>query len=111
MKLNFRISDEILVVSFNGELDHHTAKDAREEIDDVYNMKRLKHIVLDLKGLNFMDSSGIGLIMGRYKNVNINGGKVVLINVSDRVKKILKMSGILKIVQVYKDEFEALDNL
>ncbi len=101
MRISIDIRDKILIVNFNGELDHHSAEEIRKEIDRVYFEKRLAHIVLDLKKLNFMDSSGIGLIMGRYKNVSDNGGKLVLVNVSSRVEKILKMSGILKIVQMY----------
>lgn len=101
MKILLDTRDKMLIVNFNGELDHHSAEEIRKEIDKIYYERRLVHIVLDLKKLNFMDSSGIGLIMGRYKNVSDNGGKLFLVNVSSRVEKILRMSGILKIVQMY----------
>lgn len=111
LKISLDTRDKMLIVNFNGELDHHSAEEIRKEIDKAYFEKRLKSIVLDLKNLNFMDSSGIGLIMGRYKNVLDNGGKLCLINVSSRVEKILKMSGILKIVQVYNDLDDIPDNI
>ncbi|WIV10716.1 anti-sigma F factor antagonist [Proteiniborus sp. MB09-C3] len=101
MRISLDTRDKMLIVNFNGELDHHSAEEIRKEIDKIYFERRLDHIVLDLKKLNFMDSSGIGLIMGRYKNVSDNGGKLYIINASSRVEKILKMSGILKIVQMY----------
>lgn len=105
MKLDIKVEEENLLVNFNGELDHHTAKDARESIDDAYDGKNVKNIIIDLNQLNFMDSSGIGLIMGRYKKTSQNDGKLFLKNVSERVKKILQMSGILKIVSII-DEVE-----
>ncbi len=111
MKISLDTQDKTLIVNFNGELDHHSAEETRKEIDRTYFEKRLKNIVLDLKNLNFMDSSGIGLIMGRYKNVSDNGGKLYIINVSSRVEKILKMSGILKIVEIYNDLNDIPDNI
>lgn len=111
LKISLKTRDKILIVSFNGELDHHSAEEIRKEIDKVYFENRFRSIVLDLKNLNFMDSSGIGLIMGRYKNVSNNDGKIYLINVSSRVEKILRMSGILKIVQIYDKIEDVPDNI
>ncbi|EOD01507.1 anti-sigma F factor antagonist [Caldisalinibacter kiritimatiensis] len=111
MQLNFKVIDKTLVISFNGELDHHMADEVRTKIDSYYVEKSLKNIVFDLKGLNFMDSAGIGLIMGRYKIASQNGGKIYLINASSRVKKILNMSGMMKIVKIYDSLNDALDNL
>lgn len=111
LQINFQTINKTLVVTFYGELDHHIADEARKKIDDYYTKKMLKNIVFDLKNLNFMDSAGIGLIMGRIKLVLKNDGEVILIHVNSRIKKILNMSGILKIVNVYESLDEALDNL
>jgi len=111
LNISLDIRDKVLIVNFNGELDHHSAEETRKEIDKIYSDRRLLHIVLDLKKLNFMDSSGIGLIMGRYKNVSDNGGKLFLVNVSSRVEKIFRMSGILKIVQMYDSLEDVLVNI
>lgn len=104
MQLKFTVEDNSLLVNFDGELDHHTAKDVRESIDNEYDSRNVKNIVIDLNQLNFMDSSGIGLLMGRYKMVAQNEGKLYLKNVSERVEKILKMSGILKIVNIISED-------
>lgn len=108
MKLDFHVLDKNLIVNFYGELDHHTAAKIRGEIDKYYIDNLLKNIIIDLNNLKFMDSSGIGLIMGRYKLALNNGGNVYLINVDERVEKILSMSGILKIVKLISnlDEIE-----
>ena len=104
LQLECTVKDENLVVTFSGELDHHTAKEVRENIDEAYDDKNARNIIIDLNDLNFMDSSGIGLLMGRYKLVSQNDGKLYIKNVSDRVEKILKMSGILKIVNIIDSE-------
>jgi len=111
LQISFEIKDKNLIVNFNGELDHHSAEEIRKEIDNSYLEKMLKNVIFDLKNLRFMDSSGIGIIMGRYKLTSENGGKVILVNVSSRVEKILSMSGILKIVKVSKNLTEAIENL
>lgn len=90
-----------LLVELKGELDHHTTENARQKIDQQYAEYKLKNIVLDLRGLTFMDSSGIGLIMGRYKNCIEKGGTVVVVSDNAYVEKIFKMSGLQKIINVY----------
>ncbi len=111
MKLNLEIINNSLIVTFKGELDHHTASQIRDEIDNCYKDNLLKNIVIDLKNLSFMDSSGIGVIMGRYKKVNKKNGSLCLINANSRIRKILKMSGVLKLVKVYSNLDEAISNL
>lgn len=111
MQLNFYTEGKTLVVGFNGELDHHTAESIRKEIDNYYDQKLMKNIILDLDNLKFMDSSGIGLILGRYKKAMNNGGKLLLVNVNTRVMRILEMSGITKIIKIYDSISNALENI
>ncbi len=111
MILNLKKVDKNLIVSFSGELDHHTAAELRRRIDSYYSNKRFKNIILDLKNLEFMDSSGIGFIMGRHKLASQNNGKLYLINVNSRIEKILKIAGVLKIINSFNNEEEALDNI
>lgn len=111
MHISFKVIDNTLLVVFKGELDHHSTVEVRKKIDSHYKEKRLKNIIFDLSVLKFMDSAGIGLVMGRYKLVSQNNGKVCLINASSRVEKILNMSGVVKIVNIYDDLKEALDKL
>lgn len=100
-----------LLVQFKGELDHHTTEDARQKIDQLYFDKKIKNIILDLRGLTFMDSSGIGLIMGRYKNCLEKNGRLAIVSDSVYVDKILRMSGLLKIINLYPTIEEATGNL
>lgn len=100
-----------LVVQLKGELDHHTTESVRQKIDQQYFDHRIKSIVLDLRGLTFMDSSGIGLIMGRYKNCIEKGGNIVIVSDNAYVEKMLKMSGLLKIVKSYPTIESAIESL
>lgn len=102
--------DENLIVKFKGELDHHSSEASREKIDEWYYDKLKKNIVFDLRELNFMDSSGIGLLMARYKMCSENGGKVLIVNDNQNIQRILRMSGILKIIDVYSSIDDALKN-
>lgn len=111
MRIRFKVEEDYLLITFSGEIDHHTAEIAREKIDNYYSIKRLKNMIIDLSNINFMDSSGIGLIMGRYKMVSENGGRLYLVNVGERVRKILQISGILKIIDIYSDPHEIIDNI
>ncbi|WDV47499.1 anti-sigma F factor antagonist [Clostridiaceae bacterium M8S5] len=101
MELKLKNVRDNLVVRLNGELDHHTSEEVRKEIDDFFMTKSLKNIILDFKDLNFMDSSGIGLIIGRFKLVRDRKGEVKIINVDDRLMKMMTMSGIQKIAKFY----------
>ncbi|CAK7071553.1 anti-sigma F factor antagonist [Tissierella carlieri] len=100
-----------LLVQFKGELDHHTTENVREKIDQQYFDQRIKNIILDLRGLTFMDSSGIGLIMGRYRNCIDKSGMVAIVSDNAYVDKMLRMSGLLKIINVYPTIEEAAENL
>ncbi len=62
-----------------------------------------KKVIFDFNSVSFMDSAGIGLLLGRYKIVNMLGGEVALINVKKSVKKVLDMCGILKLIHIYDD--------
>lgn len=100
-----------LLVQFKGELDHHTTENIRQKIDQQYCDQRLKNIILDLRGLTFMDSSGIGLIMGRYRNCIEKNGIVAIVSDNSYVDKMLNMSGLLKIIKVYTSIEAAAENL
>ena len=102
------VMDDSLVVALEGELDHHTSEDARKDIDRQYYNNNLLNIILDLRNLSFMDSSGIGLIMGRYKNCKDEGGRVSIVSTNSNVNRILKMSGLLKLVDIYSNVDEAI---
>ncbi len=88
-----------LVVKIGGEIDHHTAGEFRSKIDKELNIKNIVNLVLDFDGVTFMDSSGIGAVVGRYKEISARGGKVMLIRVKPQVDKVLEISGLKTILE------------
>lgn len=110
--INYSLEHKNLLVDFMAtELDHHIAGEVRENIDDILISKQVKNIIFDFKNINFMDSSGIGVIIGRYKKISSEGGKVFVVNVSPRVKKIFDLSGMNKIITIYDTYEEAVSSL
>lgn len=77
-----------------GEIDHHTAKEIRETIDYNINVKSPSMLEIDFSKIQFMDSSGIGLIMGRYKLMKSINGQIKVINVPDSILRMIKLSGL-----------------
>ena len=100
MQLSVLFAGEELTVCLQGELDHHCASAAREQIDIAIDTYAPEVLVLDFSGLTFMDSSGIGLIMGRYRLMQSIGGTVKIKNVIPRCYKMLQMAGIERMMEV-----------
>lgn len=94
-----------LYLYLKGEIDHHTAPALRESVDEAILINESsKVVVLDFGGVDFMDSSGVGLVMGRYKLVTPKNKKLKLQNLSERDYRIMKMSGIEKLAEISKRE-------
>ncbi len=93
MKLITAEKDGDLVVSITGDVDHHSATGIREEIDRLLEEKKPSALLLDLGGTDFMDSSGLGLILGRKRKTEEMGIGLVLINPTDGCRKILRLAG------------------
>ncbi len=110
MDLSFERVENILIVKLDGEFDLHTADYFKEKVDKKLNLK-IKDLILDLEGIKFIDSSGLGAILGRYKDINKRGGEVAVINITSQVKRIFEVSGMLKILNIYSSEDEAVDNI
>ena len=99
----------IMTAMLEGDLDHHSAKYIRESIDYEANKKKPKILKLDFGSIQFMDSSGIGLVMGRYKLMNLIGGKLRVINVPKHINRIMKLSG-LEVLGVIENGSEKYEN-
>ena len=93
-----------LNVKIKGDIDHHSAKGVRERIDDAILSNKPRFIVLDLSSVEFMDSSGLGLILGRYTCASNIGARLILYKPTRRIKKILEMAGIERIIEIKVDE-------
>ena len=98
MKVNYYEKERLLIIKVNEEIDECTAKEIRRKADYEIEKYMPKEVIFDFDGVTFMDSSGIGMVIGRYKQAGLFGGKTFVSNLSSGVKKILKMSGVLKII-------------
>ncbi|MBO4897078.1 MAG: anti-sigma factor antagonist [Clostridia bacterium] len=108
MHLSFKKLRQTLIVSLIGELDHHNAVTVREEIDRRYSSSGARNLVFNLEKLHFMDSSGLGILIGRYKIVSAMGGKTSIALPSSYTKRLIVLSGIHKIIPVYHSLDEAV---
>lgn len=109
MYLNFEDYDNKLVVHMMGELDHHSAEEVRTKIDDRLDRNKNKLLILDFADVTFMDSSGIGVVIGRYKKLTIKGGNVFVTNVNSSIKKVFELSGMFKIIKLFDSLDKALE--
>lgn len=98
-----------LLIQISKELDHHNAVTIREKADQLIDKNYVNQIIFDFSNSEFMDSSGIGVIMGRYKKIIFTGGKVAVTNVNSSIDRIFKLSGLYKIIDKYTTIDEALN--
>ncbi|MEN6313571.1 MAG: anti-sigma factor antagonist [Clostridiaceae bacterium] len=111
MNIKFSSRGSTLIAAFTGELDHHFAEYARNKIEGELLKATTRNVVFDFSALSFMDSSGIGVIVGRYSNIRKLGGSVVIICRNEKICRILELSGILKLIPVYENLDMALNAL
>ncbi len=97
---------ENVTAFLSGEIDHHNAPAARAIIDTYIQKARPKTLTIDFGAVSFMDSSGIGLVMGRFKNIADYGGKMEITGLSPQAFKVMKLSGIEKIARIHKKREE-----
>ena len=99
----FQVVDNCLMVRLPEEVDHHKAGFICEKADWFIVRQNVEHVAFDFRDTRFMDSSGVGIIMGRYKKISCFGGKIYILHADRQVKRILKLSGMDKIVEVVEE--------
>jgi stage II sporulation protein AA (anti-sigma F factor antagonist) len=99
MELGFRKSGKYMIVSVRGEIDHHYAAEMKEIMDKQFEKSGCRNLVVDFSDVTFMDSSGIGMLIGRYKNVSAAGGRMIAAGVRPDIMRIYEMSGLKKIIE------------
>ena len=99
----FQIQGTCLTIVLPRELDHPQADRIREEADCLMERHYIKKIIFDFQDTVFMDSSGIGMIMGRYKSLGLRGGSILAVHVNDRMKRLLKLSGVYRFITVSRE--------
>ena len=100
MNINFDREDKQLVVEITEEIDHHAAEKIRRKVDNEITRYMPRKTIFDFSRVSFMDSAGIGMLIGRYKMMKLIGGSLEIVNISETVKRILEMSGINKIIPI-----------
>ncbi len=100
LNTEFKEEDKLLLIQITEEIDHHTTEKLRRKMD--YEITRFmpRKVMFDFSKVSFMDSAGIGLLIGRYKLAKMLGSSTKIINASQSVKKVLEMSGVVRIIPV-----------
>ena len=102
--MKYQVQENCLTIFLPEDVDHHNAEEIRREADRLIDREHIRYVIFDFADTGFMDSSGIGVIMGRYRKVYMMGGEVCAVHASERMKKILTMSGVMKIMQSYEED-------
>lgn len=97
---DFKVIDNYLCVKLPEEVDHHKSAYISENADRLILREQVNNVVFDFEDTRFMDSSGIGIIMGRYRKISCFGGKVFAIHADRQIKRILTMSGLSRIIEI-----------
>ena len=98
------VKGNILILRLKGDLDDVTVPDLRKRISDYIDGYKIKHLVINLSNLDFLDSSGIGFIIGRYHQINKRNGDITLCNINTKLDKIISISGLYKICIIRESE-------
>lgn len=104
MEERFQVIDNYLMIKMPEEIDHHQAKLISEGADRYIIKEKVNHIVFDFEQTRFMDSSGIGIVMGRYRKIACFGGKVFAIHADRQIQKIIGISGLKKVLNIIGQE-------
>ncbi|MBA4699080.1 MAG: anti-sigma factor antagonist [Ruminococcus sp.] len=102
--MKYQVQENCLTIYLPKEVDHHNAEDMRKNADALIERNHIKFVIFDFEHTDFMDSSGIGIIMGRYRIIRLLGGEIWAVHANARIKKILTMSGMTKIMQIYEED-------
>ena len=102
MSVQIDFDDDVLYCRLEGEIDHHTALPIRIQTDEKIEICRPKTVILDFSDVTFMDSSGIGLVMGRYKLLNELGGELHITGLSDNSYRVMRLAGLDRIAVIQK---------
>lgn len=111
LEIDIHVKQNVLCVRLSGELDHHAAESLRHEVNQYLEKSNVKHLMLNLQELIFMDSSGLGVVLGRYKQIKQLGGEMVICGISPSVRRLFDMSGLFKIIRAEPTEQQALQTL
>ena len=108
MHLTHRVEGSWLLVDLEGDFDLHSADYFRQAIEEALNHSKCNKLVLNLAGVSFLDSSGLGVILGRYRRLKEQNGEMYIAQATPSVKSVLQLSGIMKLIPVYDSVTQVL---
>lgn len=101
----------VLVARLEGELDLNSAEGYREMIDDAIMRTGAMYLVFDLSEVTFIDSSGLGMMLGRYKKIDQKGGRSAMCGISNKLSRMIEVSGLRKLMPVYQTREDAIEGV
>ena len=108
VEIIFDVMGSTLIAELFGELDHHAAEKIRERIDEALDSHGSCSLVFDFSGVTFMDSSGIGMVLGRYRKMSEAGDRIAIVSCSKTIRNILNMAGIFSVIDYFDTREEAV---
>ena len=109
MELEYQIQGSYVIIKAGRELDHHRAEHIREIIKEISYKRTIKNIIFDFSDTTFMDSSGVGMIISRYRDLSMAGGTVLAAGLCPAVEKLFYVSGLHKIIRIYPEVGDVLN--
>ena len=110
MSMEYQVQENCLTIFLPKEVDHHNAEEVKKSADAIIEKEHIKYVIFDFEQTDFMDSSGIGLIMGRYKKLQENGS-ISIAGANDSIQRIILISGLHKLVHTCNDVSQAAKNI
>ena len=107
MESKYYNEEKLLIIKLTEEIDECTVQKIRRKADYEIERNMPRKVIFDFDSVTFMDSAGIGLIIGRYRIANMLGATVEIANINDNIKKVLELSGLLKIIKIIETEAKA----
>ena len=107
LEVNMCVKENTIFTRFNGELDESTVGEIKSKLTEILDKYDIKNIVFNLKRLRFMDSSGIGMIIGKYNQIKPRRGSIILCELNENIERIISMSGLLRICTLRDSEESA----
>ena len=112
MQYHLQVKGQALIATLQGELDLHTSPKFKEELVRLFEAHAtITHLIIDVKGLSFVDSSGLGVILGRYRELQDRGGRLFFVQANPQIKRILQMSGFQKISEFANSTSDVLERI
>ena len=108
MELRFKKKRKTILIRIKGEIDHHTSVQLRQQTESALFQMGGRNIIFDFTEVTFMDSSGIGVIIGRYKQLQAFGGRITIVCINDKIKEIIMLSGLTRLFPIYETMDDAL---